>query len=85
MADTYDWRRLDEGWRHRATFEGDGVIEHGQYSYGIGSGAVMYGSRVTSDYEHDPDAAYTFHTAAREQVAKCRVDWRDEVKLVAHA
>jgi hypothetical protein len=78
MTDQYDWSKLDEGWKH----ERDEVIVTHQYAYWYHTGCVA----PFTFQAHDPEAAYQFHVAAREQVAKCRVpDWEARCKELERA
>jgi hypothetical protein len=74
MTDQYDWSKLDAGWFVRELGQNTGIEREGcAYRYWAEYGAV---TNTTLPPVSDPEAAYQFHTAAREQVAKCRVpDW----------
>jgi hypothetical protein len=75
MTDQYDWSKLDAGWKHVPSKDCL-VQKDSPYTYWYYSGAVTNGTPWHDPISDKPDEAFAFHTAAREQVAKCRVpDW----------
>lgn len=84
MTDQYDWSKLDAGWFVVELGQNTGIEREGcAYRYWAEYGAV---TNTTLPPVSDPEAAYQFHTAAREQVAKCRVpDWEARCKELERA
>lgn len=74
---SYDWSKLDVGWSFT-----QGYIRKDDLCYHVDYGTVCYAMGAQLNKQ---DAVFEFHKAAREQVAKCRVSWADEVVIAAKA